>query len=240
LLFLVLLLCAAQGKGQARTITYRWSDQSCPQPLSCTGVTACNMQDEADAIFQSTGISFPGLTVCPQGTTAGDNELRLDGWSWSPDTARKVVLEGVALIPMRIDSVLVHYRSGEVDGPRRVVVSFRDLSDGGGEVRDVMSSALPCSTTLLSAGVLDVPSGAGFGSFRLTIQAYEGNGGFWALDEVRIVATSLDQGEPTGISEQATGMSNEQAATTFDLLGRASMAPNGGPRIRTGNIIIVQ
>lgn len=239
-LFTVLLLCAAQGKGQVRTITYRWSDQSCPQQLSCAGATACNVQEETDAVFFSTGINFPGLAVCPQQTAANDNELRMDGWSWTPDTARMVVLEGVALIPMHIDSIIIQYRSGEVDGQRRVLVSFTDLSDNSGEVRDVLSSALPCSTTLVNAGVLNVPSGAGYGAFRLTIQAYEGNGGYWALDGVRIVASPLDLGTPTGVAEQAGITLGEQAVSTIDLLGRVSDAAVSGLRFRTGNTVIVQ
>lgn len=239
-LFTVLLLCVAQGKGQVRTITYRWSDQSCPQQLSCAGATACNMQDETDAVFFSTGISFPGLAVCPQETAANDNELRMDGWSWTPDTARMVVLEGVSLIPMHIDSIIIQYRSGEVDGQRRVLVSFTDLSDNSGEVRDVLSSALPCSTTLVNAGVLNVPAGTGYGAFRLTIQAYEGNGGYWALDGVRIVASPLDLGAPTGITEQAAMTPHERTAATIDLLGRASNPHVSGLGFRARNTMIVQ
>lgn len=231
------LFATAIGRGQAHTITYEWPASPCAQQISCAGLTACNMQNESDAVFFSTGATFNGLAVCPQPTTGNDTELRLDGWAWTPDPTVAIDIAGIALVPVRIDSIIIKYRSGETDGPRRMVARFVDRTDGSGAFRDVLSSALPCSTVLTEVGVVDLPAGGGYGSFYLRIQAYEGNGGYWALDEVRIVATTT-QVHPTGITELiATGvLSREQVVS--DALGR-SVAPNAAGGLLIGNRTVV-
>jgi hypothetical protein len=231
------ILGAAQGQGQAHSITYRWLNQPCAELINCAiGCTACNVPEDDTIVFGSNA-AFIGVDACPHPTQVGDNALWLTGWCAAPDSTRRILISGIAQVPVRIDSVIIVHRS-EVDGPTRVVFSIKDLADGGGEIKDVPTSSAYEHTTLTNGGDVAVPAGAAYGTFQLQLQAYGGNGGAWVLEEVRIVTTPAD-GLVTGITSIDPTMTLP-TANTVDLLGRdAGPVRMDGMAFRAGRTVIV-
>jgi hypothetical protein len=238
LFYMLFLLAATEGKGQTRSITYQWLNLPCAENINCaTGCSACNEPSEEDLVVFGTNAALIGVDACPHPVESGDNALALSGWSTSPEDAHRIIISGIAQVPVRIDSIIIVHRR-DVDGPARLSISVKDLGDGEGMETDVATSETFDTSVLTECGEVEKPSGSAFGTFQVQLKAYLGNGGDWVLDEVRIVVTVIE-GISTGITAVSSTPSTN-AERRIDLLGRATNASAADLRFRTGNTIIVQ
>lgn len=241
LLYLLFLLAAAQGRGQTRSITYQWLNLPCAENINCaTGCSACNEPAEEDMVVFGTNAALIGVQACPHPVVTGDNALSLSGWSITPDDEHRILISGIAQVPVRIDSVIVTHRS-EVNGPTRMTVNVLDQSDSEGMVADVVTSG-SFTTTVLTEGLeVNKPMGSSYATFQLQLQAYLGNGGDWILDEVRIVVSPLDEVVTTAITDLAAAQPGTNPSMTVDLLGRERPSNfASGLQYRITNTLIIQ
>ena len=221
LLYPLFLLAAAQTNGQTRRITYQWLNLPCAENLNCaTGCSACNEPSEEDLVVFGTNAALIGVDACPHPVESGDNALALSGWSTSPDDAHRIIISGIAQVPVRIDSIIIVHRR-EVDGPARLSIGVKDLGDGEGMETDVATSETFDTSVLTGCGEVEKPSGSAFGTFQVQLKAYLGNGGNWVLDEVRIVVTMLEEEISTGMDHIDQQPRTSGVTTTVDLLGRS-------------------
>lgn len=239
ILVTLFLLAAAQGKGQSRTITYQWLNEPCEENIHCnTGCSACNQPEGTDMVVLGTNAAMIGVSACPHPVVVGDNALAISGWSAQADTDHRVLMSGLALVDVHIDSVVIRHRS-EANGPARVVVRVQDLGDGGGAVHDAPVDTEWRTTVLTNCGVVQKPTSDGQAAFQLQLQAYGGDGGDWLLDEVRIVVSPVvDLSTSIGVVTQQQEALNRVGTT--DLLGRTTSNVGAGLRFRNGNTIILQ
>ncbi|MCB0792814.1 MAG: hypothetical protein H6595_10790 [Flavobacteriales bacterium] len=217
-----------------QSITWSWLNEPCAMMLSCdTGCTACNVPSNESPQFMGTNVAMIGLDVCPFPVQVNDNVLLTYGWSDAPQPGHRVVLSGIALVPVHIDSLFVR-GIGMAAGPHRIRVDL--AMNNGTPVPMADQELVEGSSTLLldDLGTVQADETMVFGTFQITLTAYQGSAGAWGLDEVRVVGSpaSLSTSVPEGL--QATGTTS--AIPECDLLGRAvrSMAP--GPRLHAGAI----
>ncbi len=195
-LLITLLLPLA---GTAQNVEYAWLNQPCASLLNCdTGCTACNMPANASTQFFGNDVGWLGVDVCPHPVTVGNNALFTYGWPTIPDNDHAVIVTGIAFTPTRIDSIIIRHTS-DPDGPQRMQVRFG------------INQSMP--TTII--GDVDVPEGFGssvftnlgdvthdetmvYGFFSLLLQPYQGAGGSWDLDDLRLVGSPM---EMTGIAD---------------------------------------
>ncbi len=232
------LLGAEQGKGQARTLSYQWLNQPCAEVINCEGgCSACNLPAPGDQVVFGTNAAMIGVEACPFPVSVGDNALWLSGWSAAPGNEHRIVISGIAQASVRIDSVIIVHRR-EANGPARLLARVHDQGDGGGGMKDVSTNESFEATVITDAGVVEKSDASGLASFQLQLQAYDGSDGAWVLDEVRIVATVIEDISTATISLE--GPPTVHAASTIDLLGRAAHATKGDLRFRAGDTMIVQ
>ena len=199
----------------AQTLNYAWPNQPCAQVLSCdTGCTACNLPDGSSAVLLGTNMGALGVDVCPHPVAVGDNALFTYGWPAIADNDHKLLISGLAFQSAHIDSVIVRHRSGS-DGPERLRVSISINSAAAAMVSDSYVEATFTRTVFTNVGVVSVPEGNVSGMFQLELQAYQGAGGSWDVDEVRIVTSPAPF---TSITEINTPRYSN--APRYDLLGR--------------------
>jgi hypothetical protein len=243
LLKLVLLPVVLQGvtqlHGQSRTVVYQWLNTPCSENLNCEGgCSACNEPAGEDLVVFGTNAAFIGVHPCPHPIASGDNALALSGWGAVADDAHRILISGIAQVPIRIDSVVVVHRREE-NGPTHVAIQLKDLNDGSGVASEAVASPYFATTELMQCGTVEKPEGMGFGSFQLQLQAFGGSGGDWVLDEVRIVTTPLVDGITTGLVHHGAASVTNTAPAVTDLLGRNVRLPLEGPVFRKGSTIIV-
>ena len=241
LLHLLFLIAAAQGRGQSRSITYKWLNEACGQVINCEGgCTACNEPAENDPIVFGTNAALIGVDACPHPVLVGDNALLLSGWSTAPDDAHRLLISGIAQVPVRIDSVIIVHRRA-TDGPARLAAQVQDLHDGSGVALDVTAGDEFQDLVITDAGVVEKPAGSAYGTFQLQLQAHGGGAGPWILDEVRIVLTEVEPTITTAVTELTRVASPAGSATPVDLLGR-ELRPSvpGGMSVRAGSIIVAE
>ena len=234
----IFLLCAAQGNGQTRTISYQWLNQPCAEIINCEGgCSACNLPAPGDQVVFGTNAAMIGVEACPFPVSVGDNALWLSGWSAAPGYEHRIVISGIAQVSLRIDSVIIVHRR-EANGPARLLARVHDQGDGSGGMKDVSTTESFEATVITDAGVVEKSDASGLASFHLQLQAYDGSDGAWVLDEVRIVATVIEDISTAIISLE--GPPTMRASSTIDLLGRAAHATKGDLRFRAGDTMIVQ
>lgn len=240
LFYALFLLAAAQGRGQTRSITYQWLNLPCAENINCaTGCSACNEPVEEDMVVFGTAPALVGVTACPHPVVTGDNALFLSGWSTAPDDAHRILISGIAQVPVHIDSLIITHRS-DVNGPTRVFMSIKDLSDGEGLEADVSTDESFTTTVLTDCGDVNKPVGSSFATFQLQLQAYLGGGGDWILDEVRIVVSPLEELLTTATTELVRPVSIARQSMTIDILGRERQSRlASGLHYRTTNTIII-
>ncbi|MCC7501507.1 MAG: hypothetical protein IT229_03195 [Flavobacteriales bacterium] len=210
----VVLACSPMAL-QAQSLDYRWPNQPCAQVLSCdTGCTACNLPDGNSAVLLGTNLGAVGVDVCPHPVELGDNALFTFGWPVIADNDHKLLISGLAFQPLHIDSVIVRHRSGS-DGPERLRVSISVNGAAPELVSDVYVQTMFTLSTFTDVGVVAAPEGNVSGMFQIELQAYQGSGGNWDLDEVRIVTSPATL---TGISELNAPRYSD--IPRYDLLGR--------------------
>lgn len=211
-LFLLLLL-PALANGQR--LTYRWLNQPCAQVLNCdSGCTACNMPETEGALLVGTNLAKVGVDVCPHPVTVADNALYTYGWPAVPDDQHVLLLSGLVMQPVELDSVVIHHGRAS-DGP---VLLHIGLSINGAPAITVAEELVVegmGTTVLTDLGTVAAADGNAMGMYQLVLQPFQGQGGSWTLDEVRIAAGPAPV---TGITELAPG--SVPGAPRFDLLGR--------------------
>ena len=222
----------------AQTIELAWPNLPCTTLLSCdSGCTACNMAENSSPIFIGTNLGRTGIDICPLPIGGGDNMLATYGWSALPEEDHRVFVAFIAFEPMHIDSLIIRHRAG-TDGPQRLQI--RSVLNGTEPmfIGDVFTNTSLSNTVFTDLGCVEAGNGMVYGLLDLTLQAYQGGGGSWDIDDLRIVASPC-----------ATNAINEIVPTTmliegsraFDPLGRATGTdPAQGLYIGTQKRVVVR
>jgi hypothetical protein len=201
---------------RAQVIEFTWPNQPCATVLNCdTGCTACNLPGVQGTTFMGNNAGFLGVDVCPHPVATADNALLTYGWPVNPDDAYAVLITGLAFTPTRIDSIVIRHRSGP-DGPQRLQVRFGiNQNMPAAVLADVPVLDAFGSSALAALGVVAPEPTMVYGYFSLLLQPYDGAGGSWDLDAVRIV------GSPAATSVPDMGLPiNARRMPRFDALGR--------------------
>lgn len=210
----IFLLCVPAW---AQSIDYAWLNQPCVSVLNCdTGCTACNSSVNEGSMFFGNPMAFLGVDVCPHPITSGDNVLLTYGWPTFPQEGSAVLLTGIAFSPTQVDSVIVRHRAG-ADGPQRLQVRFGINENMPATVlADVAVPDQFGNSTFTQLG--DVIAGPQmiYGYFSLLLQPYQGEGGSWDLDALRIV------GSPSTITDipDLSVPAGTAKLPRYDALGR--------------------
>lgn len=200
---------------QAQVLDYSWPNQPCAQVLNCdSGCTACNVPVSDDPLFIGTNLAPVSIDVCPHPVSTGDNALFTTGWPVFADDQHQLLISGLSLEPLHIDSVVIRHRR-TTDGPSHLRVGLA-LNDGPATtVGEVNVPELFTTTVLTDLGTIAAAEGNAMGLFQLVLQADQGQGGAWVLDAVRVVTSPAAL---TAIPElQAPRGAN---MPRYDLLGR--------------------
>lgn len=250
LLFASLSIGAIQA--QSYTIGYDWLNVPCFSNIHCdNGCSACNVPDNSSSLFFGTNMIWPGLDLCPHPVSPQNNALHVSGWPVFAEGATYGQLAGLSTIPLQVDSIILRHRS-DWNGPERLRISFTaDVAQPELEVADVAVGLDWTETVITDVGRIQVPAGNAFGTFSLLVQAYQGQGGSWQLDAIRVVASppasSDDPGMPGYGSDHGlvTNVAefqqyNERYRGQFvDVLGR-TVGQNPAPGIYIGDRRIVR
>lgn len=225
LLFLLLSPLCLFGQ----RISYSWPNMPCAVVLNCdTGCTACNIPVNENDQFQGTNVSLQGLDVCPHPHAVGDNVLYTYGWPTIPDAATRIVLSGIAMQPTALDSlVIVH--GAEDDGPQRLQVELSLNGEPPVIVGDVYVDALGATVFTDLGSVVAGPSMI-FGTFQLTLRAYQGQGGAFLLDDIRLVGGPMQVATSIHEYDQVARV----LPTGADILGRMTREGTSGIRFSNG------
>lgn len=232
------LLAVAQGKGQSRSITYRWLNQPCAEMINCDeGCSACNLP-EGDQVVLGTNAALIGVTACPHPFAVGDNALLLSGWPFLPDNEHRLVASVMSLVNVQIDSVVVVHRRMD-DGPVRLRVSVKNLAGVGQVMREAPIPEQFDATAITDCGTAMMLEGMAYAGFQIELQAFNGEGG-WYLDELRIVMSALEEDISTGVEAIAPQHRPSTFSSSIGLLGQhVAGVRTSGLQIRKGNTIII-
>lgn len=216
---LVSLLCGS-GLAQAQTqvISYQWLNQWCSNVIDCDeGCMACNMPSSSSAQFFGTNVAWIGVEICPHPVANGDNAVGSFGWEVEHGTDRYIVLSGMSVQPVQIDSIILrHARSA--NGPNRLKVSYsRSMMEPATEVAELPIDHNFHTDVITDLGCLSTTPEDPFGTFQLLLSSFGTNTGGWYLDEVRIVATPCELA--TGL-EDVVEQKEPYNGPWFDVLGR--------------------
>jgi hypothetical protein len=219
---LIAMLLLAHGAAMAQTeiIHYSWPNQVCSNMLNCaSGCSACNVPDAAESTFFGTNVVWLGVDVCPYPVSVGNNAVFSGGWGLAPDPAKRVLISGISMVPMQIDSIIVRHAS--YSGPTRLRIRWtNDPTAPFTELADVVVTHELGTTVLTGVGTVIVPPGMIYGTFQLELSAYDGDSsGDWVLDDLRIVGTQTSGSGAVGISEIGP-IGYTPHGRTFDVMGR--------------------
>jgi len=219
-----LLAAPTTALAQEKSLTWGWPSAPCGEMLNCNGgCSACNLPREQDATFFGTGASWLGVSACPHPKVVGDNVVFSEGWEVAPVSNKSVMLSGIALASMHLDSIIINHRSA-ADGPQWLRVSLKlELAGTSAVVHEGPITGEFDALSLRDLGCAVVTEGMAMGGFQVVLQAFGGNGGAWELDEVRVVAAPCVQDITTGVQDLNMDRSRTRSPR-FDLLGRP--APN--------------
>ena len=214
------LMGPATVQAQEKSLTWGWPSSPCGDMLSCDlGCSACNLPREQDATFFGTGASWLGVSSCPHPKVMGDNVVFSEGWELAPVSNKSVMLNGIALASMHLDSIIISHRSA-TDGPQWLRVSLKlELAGTSTAVHEGPITGEFDALSLRDLGCAVVGEGMAMGGFQLVLQAFGGHGGAWELDEVRVVASPCLQDITTGVQDLNMDRSRTRSPR-FDLLGR--------------------
>jgi len=210
---------ACNAFAQQYRIEYRWPNLPCSEILNCdAGCSACNIPDASGGGLMGTNAAWIGVQTCPLPVSVADNAIYTAGWPFAPGPDHSVIFNGLALVPVRIDSIRFRHAIYQ-DGPQRVKVLFtNDVAQPLQEIADTDVPAAWTNVTLEDVGSVIAPEGNAFGTFQIRFQPYQGNSGGWALDELIISASPLVDSQ-TGIAEL-----HQRAPLVrgplFDVMGR--------------------
>jgi len=194
LLSLLLLVSAGRLSAQSHSITYQWLNVPCFSNINCnTGCSACNVPENSTPVFFGTNMIWPGLTLCPHPVTTANNAVHSEGWPAFVSPNVHATLSGMSTIPMQVDSMIIRHRSSET-GPQRLRISFTtDMAVPHFELSDVEITTEWSETVITGLGRMEIGPGQDFGIMQLKFQAYQGQGGSWQLDEVRVVGSPANE-----------------------------------------------
>lgn len=216
---LLLLSIMVPLAAPAQTLDYQWLNLPCATMINCnTGCSACNQATGGNAVVMGNAMAWLGVDICPEPVSVADNALFTQGWPVLPDEGHMLILSGLALQPVRIDSLVIEHRSS-ADGPQRLLVRY-----GVNEpmpttvIADIATSGSFGKSVMVGLGEVAADEGQIFGFFHLLLQPYGGDGGSWDLDAVRIVATPSDNAATT-IAE-INGTNSMRNGMLHDVLGR--------------------
>lgn len=221
--FLFSTVLAMWAVAQERRIEYRWLNQPCSEVINCNaGCSACNVPENSDGVFFGTNAAFIGVATCPLPINVGDNAVFSAGWTMTPTADKTVIISGIAMTPLHIDSIIFRHAIYS-NGPQRLKVEFTaNVTNPPEVIADVLVPVDFEEVVLTDLGCVEFLDGSIMGTFQIRFTPYEGTSGGWALDEVRIVATSCESSQ-VGIWELSTNPVNGQGPW-FDLLGRPMSA----------------
>lgn len=203
---------------EAQTITYQWLNQPCGSMLNCEeGCSACNLPEDSPGVFLGTNVAWMGVSTCPHAIGSGDNAVYSSGWSIIPSGNQYILMSGVAVTDMHIDTVAIRYASW-AGGPQRAKVYFTDnVAASMQEIGDLSSLPEFTTTAFTDLGCIEIPEGSAFATFQLKLIPYESGTGGWALDEVRIVASPCQAG---GVGIEEFSQTDVVTGPYVDILGR--------------------
>lgn len=235
-LCLAAILFGIDTQAQSQTIRYEWLNVPCFSNINCnTGCSACNVPENSSSIFFGTNMIWPGLTLCPHPVSTADNAVHSEGWPSFASNNAYAMFSGMSTIPMKVDSFVIRHRSS-TGGPQRLRISFTDdVSMPHFEVADVEVTSEWSETVLTDLGRMNMREGQDFGVMQLKLQAYQGQGGAWQIDELRVVGSPSTE-LTTGIAVYDHRYQHLDGQLT-DVLGRPvgkDPAPGmylGGPRV---------
>lgn len=240
LLLLIVAACFATGlRAQSQTISYEWLNVPCFSNINCnTGCSACNVPDNSSSAFFGTNMIWPGLTLCPHPISPANNAVHSEGWTSFASNTTFAMFSGMSTIPMQVDSVIIRHRNSS-DGPQRLRISFTtDLSQPHVEVDDVEVTSEWSETVLTDLGRMEIGNGQDFGTLQLKLQAYQGQGGAWQIDMLRVVGSPATQ-LVTGIAVLDNRYEHLEGQLT-DVLGRpVGNDPAPGMYIGTQRVVRV-
>lgn len=175
---------------QSHSIVYEWLNVPCFSNINCnTGCSACNVPDNSTSVFFGTNMIWPGLALCPHPISTADNAIYSIGWPTFADPGVYAMLSGMSTIPMLVDSVVLRHRSN-TGGPQRLRISVTtDLAMPHQEIADVEITSEWTETVLTGLGRMEIGEGQDFGVLQVKLQAYQGQGGDWLLDEMRVIGS---------------------------------------------------
>lgn len=219
----------------AQVLEYTWPNTPCVQMIHCdTGCTACNVPEASGALLVGSNLSGVGVEICPRPTVPGDNALDIVGWPWSPSIDHRVVISGMSLIPGELDSIVIVH-GADPDGPQRVQVSL-SLNGGAPVELGDMSTSADQELVFTGLGSLAPAEGQAFGTFQLTFRAYQGNGGAWSLDAVRVVMGPVNSATAVPEWERTIGRTGGPG---HDLLGRDLAPSSAGLHVGPGRVVLM-
>jgi hypothetical protein len=213
------IMCSAV-QAQEKSLTWRWANRPCAEMLSCdNGCSACNYPDEYDPGFFGTNAAWIGVEACPIPIGVQDNAIASSGWGPLPASDRVVLISGILLVPMQLDSIIVRHRTMD-EGPTWLRISLKhDLTGESIIVHEGPITGEFDAVSLRDLGCAELTEGMGSGGFQLKLQAYGSNTGAWLLDEVRVVATPCQEDITTGVRLLRDNTDPVQGPQ-FDVLGR--------------------
>ncbi len=119
---------------------------------------------------------------------------------------------------MQIDSIIIRHRRA-ADGPQRLLVQFtNDVMQVPTILGEVEVTQTYQETTFSDLGCLVMDNASQYSGFQLRMQAFQGGGGNWQLDAMRIVASPCNAAQ-VGIAENFQRQLQE-SGTYVDVLGR--------------------
>lgn len=227
------LFAVTATQAQTQQIVYEWLNVPCNEMLHCDlGCSACNTPVGGNGVLIGTNMAWINVGTCPVPIGPGDNAVLTSGWPSIPDDQHYVIFHGIASVPLRIDSLIINHTSA-TNGPERVKVAF--TSNSAAPVTEIADVAVPPSyddLVFTDLGEIEIPEGSPLGSFQVRITPYQGWGEQWALNEVRVVCSPVEQ-TGVGITEVWNNRTLATAGPWFDVMGRR-VADEPAPGVYVG------
>ncbi|MBL7937956.1 MAG: hypothetical protein JNL43_01240 [Flavobacteriales bacterium] len=213
------VLCLAASPTFGQTLDYQWLNQPCADNLNCSnGCSACNLPAGATNTFVGANVIWSGLEVCPHPQVLGDNTIYTTGWPIVPDPTVFVGLTAASMESVQIDSIIIRHRRA-ADGPQRLQVQFtNDVMQVPTTLGEIEVTQTYQETAFSDLGCLVMDNTSQYSGFQLRLRAFQGAGGNWQLDAMRIVASPCNSSQ-VGIAENFQRQLQE-SGTYVDVLGR--------------------
>lgn len=226
---------------QSKSIHFEWLNVPCTTNINCdNGCSACNVPENSSPNFFGTNMIWPGLTLCPHTTVAGDNAVYTYGWPTFVAANTYAMFSGLSTVPMQVDTLVIRHRS-DAAGPERLKISMNtNAAQPHEEVADVYVGTEWQETILTDLGRMEIGPGMAFGTLQVKLQAYGGQGGSWHIDAMRVVGSPAQDEQPvaTGIMDIDRRIEHYNGPVV-DVLGR-SVGNDPAPGVYIGGQRVVR